>query len=119
MTGAATVIVKHPEREIRGMTLQHVAFLCPSCGLALEADVGAGSEKGAYYRAFWCAKEGRAVSLNVEERGFTGRCPSCASQLTLLADFPLDACPRCHAAQGVPKSPYKGTSVSREGGTGR
>lgn len=96
------------------MTLQHVAFKCASCGLAIDGDVGAAAggvealnENPAYYRVFWCPKEGRAFSLDVEARGFSGRCASCGTQLALLADFPLDACPRCHAAQGVPKSPWK------------
>lgn len=102
------------------MALEHFRFECRACGLRFEGDAGSAAEStpvsdghagDAYFRAFWCGKEGRLQVLDVESPRFTGRCP-CGAQLTLLADFPLDSCPRCHVAQGVDKTPRRGTAVS-------
>lgn len=96
--------------------MQHVAFRCGSCGLSLEADVGA--DRDHLVRAFWCPKEAKPYARDVSAPDFKGRCV-CGAQLELLADFPLDACPKCYAPSGVEKTPRHGTSISREGGTGR
>lgn len=96
---------------------QHVAFRCGSCGLRFEADVG--GEGKAFRRAFWCPRDEKVLALDVLAPGFDAHCPTCKELMDLLADFPLDACPRCHSGTGRDKTPRKGTSISREGGTGR
>lgn len=110
------------------MALEHVSFACRACGLHVDADIGQppgaaaisdAQGDGAYFRAFWCDRDREARVLDVESPRFNGRCPSCSRQLTLLADFPLDACPRCHAPADVDKTPAFGTQASSVRGTGR
>jgi predicted RNA-binding Zn-ribbon protein involved in translation (DUF1610 family) len=79
------------------------SFKCKSCGYEMKLPLGSSdldqtltdvNADYSEYRLFLCKKESKFVPANIHDKGFTGRCPSDASELEEL-DPKHAKCPRC------------------------
>jgi hypothetical protein len=83
--------------------LKVFSFKCKSCGYETKLPLGSSdldqtltdvNADYSEYRLFLCKKESKFVPANIHDKGFTGKCPSDASELEEL-DPKHAKCPRC------------------------
>ncbi len=81
----------------------HITLDCPHCGYHAELLEGSVqpsqtlsdvNEDFAYYRLFRCPVGGEILSMDVNYRGFDGRCPEHTEPLEPLEGLPAK-CPVC------------------------